>query len=178
MQYRKYVALSGIFLFFVVAGGSWVGLSRLLPDGPGRAALVISLGILFVVVFFWLLVDRIRSLLATSERLWLQLGMVALQVVFLLLAFGVMYQHLGLRDASSGEQVGTFWEAAYLSIITFTTVGYGDYVPMGLSRILAALQGMTGYLVLGVLASTVFSLVSPHQKAGGTAAETELDGKD
>ncbi len=37
-----------------------------------------------------------------------------------------------------------FFEAFYLSIITYTTVGYGDYLPMGWIRGVAALEALSG----------------------------------
>ena len=42
-----------------------------------------------------------------------------------------------------------FEAALYLSTITFSTVGYGDIVPVGDWRLLAALEGITGFLMIG-----------------------------
>jgi voltage-gated potassium channel Kch len=39
--------------------------------------------------------------------------------------------------------------ALYLSIVTFSTVGYGDVVPAQAWRLLAALEGVTGFLMIG-----------------------------
>jgi hypothetical protein len=39
--------------------------------------------------------------------------------------------------------------ALYLSTITFSTVGYGDVVPAHPWRLLAALEGVTGFLMIG-----------------------------
>jgi hypothetical protein len=47
-------------------------------------------------------------------------------------------------------QVAENFEAAlYLSTITFSTVGYGDVIPAANWRLLAALEGVTGFLVIG-----------------------------
>lgn len=40
-------------------------------------------------------------------------------------------------------------EALYLSTATFATVGYGDVVPAQPWRVLAALEGITGFLMIG-----------------------------
>lgn len=42
-----------------------------------------------------------------------------------------------------------FETALYLSTATFSTVGYGDVVPSPPWRLLAALEGITGFLVIG-----------------------------
>lgn len=38
----------------------------------------------------------------------------------------------------------SFWEALYFSIITYSTVGFGDYLPAGWTRILAAHEALAG----------------------------------
>lgn len=44
---------------------------------------------------------------------------------------------------------GEFETALYFSTITFSTVGYGDVVPAHAWRILAALEGVDGFLLIG-----------------------------
>jgi hypothetical protein len=47
-------------------------------------------------------------------------------------------------------QVAENFEAAlYLSTITFSTVGYGDVIPAADWRLLAALEGVTVFLIIG-----------------------------
>lgn len=64
-------------------------------------------------------------------------------------------------------QVGTHsadrqTEMLYFSLVTLTTIGYGDVVPLsGEARILAALEGVTGVLYI---ATTVALLVSRFAK--------------
>ena len=43
----------------------------------------------------------------------------------------------------------SFEAALYLSTITFSTVGYGDIIPAVEWRLLAALEGVTGFLIIG-----------------------------
>ncbi len=45
--------------------------------------------------------------------------------------------------------VPDFATALYLSTVTFATVGYGDIVPAADWRLLGALEGVTGFLVIG-----------------------------
>jgi hypothetical protein len=37
-----------------------------------------------------------------------------------------------------------FLECLYFSVITFTTTGYGDFSPVGLSRLVAVIEAFTG----------------------------------
>lgn len=52
----------------------------------------------------------------------------------------------------------------YFSFITLSTVGYGDIVPVGnVARMLAALEGVTGSLFLGILIARLVSLYSAEE---------------
>lgn len=64
--------------------------------------------------------------------------------------WAVSYFALGVAD--------TFDDALYLSTITFSTVGFGDVVPAVSWRMLAALEGVTGFLIIGW--STAFLVVA------------------
>jgi ABC-type maltose transport system permease subunit len=52
-----------------------------------------------------------------------------------------MYLWLGVLD--------DFETALYFSTVTFSTIGYGDIVPSQDWRILAALEGINGFLLIG-----------------------------
>jgi hypothetical protein len=58
-----------------------------------------------------------------------------------------------------------FWLCLYYSVVTFTTLGYGDFYPVGAGRFMAALQALLGYLVLGMLASSSASLLQAQAQA-------------
>src|SRR5262245_20892332 len=59
--------------------------------------------------------------------------------------------HAGGRPVPSGAPA--LLTALYFSIVTATSVGYGDVVPVGLSRVLAVLQATSELLVFGALVS-------------------------
>lgn len=48
-------------------------------------------------------------------------------------------------------RVETYEEAVYFTIVTFTTLGYGDYRPSPELRLMASLQALYGYISLGLI---------------------------
>ena len=46
--------------------------------------------------------------------------------------------------------LASFWDALYFSVVTFTTLGYGDLTPIGPSRTLAALEAFVGNFALAL----------------------------
>lgn len=165
---KRKLTLAGLLLLFLLTGGLFTTVVRMVPSGWPRLAAVLFLGAAFVAVFFTLLVTRMRQLLAGKGTIWVHLLLTAVKVLVLILGFAGAYQSLGIVDNSASEAQVThsFLTSLYYSVVTFTTLGYGDFYPQGVGRALAALEALTGYLVLGILASSGVSLLNPHTKAG------------
>ena len=49
-----------------------------------------------------------------------------------------------------------FLKSIYLSIITFTTVGYGNVVPKGFGEFVASLEMLFGATYIGIFTGTIF----------------------
>lgn len=45
---------------------------------------------------------------------------------------------------------GNFWEALYFSVITFTTLGYGDIQPIGVARVFASVEALLGIFLISL----------------------------
>jgi hypothetical protein len=83
-----------------------------------------------------------------------------------LLLFALSYWLLGFRR--QGLTAGGGWvhfpDCLYFSVVTFTSLGYGDIVPHGVGKILACLEVMLGLAFLGVFIAKLTSskrVVSP-----------------
>ena len=60
------------------------------------------------------------------------------------------------------EPVSSCVEALYYTIISFTTLGYGDIVPTtAIGQIMASAQSLIGFCLLALLASMLFRRISP-----------------
>ena len=95
--------------------------------------------------------DRSDGVATLSRRtaLWVFLISAALNIF----CCAMFHFQLGLKDTTCVEEAGCsldFRDALYFSIVTFTTLGFGDFQPVPETRLLAAFQALTGYLYLGL----------------------------
>jgi len=104
----------------------------------------------------------VRALDAFGDR---SVGQLLALWLGLVLTWGVLYWLADYEaiDAlrEGGALVGHGWRALataqYFSFVTATSVGFGDVVPMGLSRVLAVLEAMAGLVIFGSLISKFVS---------------------
>ncbi len=85
--------------------------------------------------------------------------------VFMVLLFSQTYLFLSLFAPGNGipaiREMGTIVEqignSIYFSIITATTVGFGDYVPVGIAKAVVALEAVLGFALFGIFVSKIVS---------------------
>lgn len=79
-----------------------------------------------------------------------------------------IFVRIGIGDTtgSSTSVSHHFGNCLYYSVVTFTTLGYGDSYPRGIGRILAALEPFVGFAVLGIIASTSAQLIQKTVNEG------------
>lgn len=73
--------------------------------------------------------------------------------------FTVIYRYFGINDYN---QMTTYdrMSCIYFSIITWTTVGYGDFSPTPDSRMYAAAEALLGYIFMGLVIATLIHVAS------------------
>lgn len=163
---KKTIALWILFVLFISSGGIWISLARFLPDGLPRNTVIVVLGIVFVGLYLRLLLEQMRQVLGGGRHLYRTLGIALLNLILLIVTFAWMYQQIGIIDNTrpGSPVVHSFTTSVYYSVVTFTTLGYGDFYPQGAGRFLAALEAITGYLILGIVVSTSVYLIHPEHK--------------
>ncbi len=161
----KLLSPSLIYPIYIFLGAAWIAAIYWLPEGLVRSITIVAFGFCVVGVFVWLLVARLRTILTGTNRLLLTLAAVPLDLLLLLLAFAAAFQNLGLIDNTlqSKPIIHEFGTSLYYSVSTFTTLGYGDLYPVGVGRVFAAMQALTGYVILAIVASTSVSIISSYR---------------
>lgn len=156
---------SRIFLAFLGLSIAWVAAIHSLPKSTARSVLIIALAFAVVVAFVWLVVARLRHVLTGTDDPLLTLLPVPVDLFLLLLAFAAAYFELGLIDNTlqSRPTIHELGTSLYYSVSTFTTLGYGDYYPTGVGRVFAAIQALTGYVILAIVASTSVSIIASYR---------------
>lgn len=80
--------------------------------------------------------------------------------IFLILFFAFIYFLTGLQNSngslvysslnSISENTYIFLDTLYFSVVTFTTLGYGDILPLGISKLFAGLEAFLGGFILAI----------------------------
>ena len=76
--------------------------------------------------------------------------------LFMMIVFSLIYRNVGLMEGGHHVQP-TAREALYFSIVTFSTLGYGDFAPSPSARLIAAFEALLGNLHLGMLVGSTFA---------------------
>ena len=107
-------------------------------------------------VFFLLLGACVESAGRSSALLLLQLVLAVLTGIS---THAVYYMQLGLLQTGTGLVFyPSLRDALYFSVVTFTTLGYGDMAPREAYRLVAAFQAIQGYVFLGAFVGTLVAV--------------------
>ena len=64
-----------------------------------------------------------------------------------------------LKEIDEDDNRVSFWDAFYFSMVTFTTLGYGDWYPVGRYRIVVIIEGLIGWLLLALFLVTLANVM-------------------
>jgi voltage-gated potassium channel len=135
--------LKFIFTFFSI-----VDLLAILPFFMG------FINVSFIRIFRWFRILRLIRFLELKKsifRISSEDGVIFSRIIFTLLAIifvysGLIYQ---VEHPSNPESFGTFLDAVYFSVVTMTTVGFGDVTPISeTGRFLTILMIVTGIALI------------------------------
>ncbi|MDD5008033.1 MAG: ion channel [Syntrophorhabdaceae bacterium] len=97
--------------------------------------------------------------------------LLSFSMVCTIFTFAQVFSKAGFYEAD-GKVSHDFLGAIYLSIVTWTTLGYGDLRPTESVRIFAGIEALTGYLYLGLFVAFVINYLFMAQRGKKDNAET------
>ena len=106
-----------------------------------------------------------RVLTSHNEDLTLKYTVITLStdLFAIIVLFANAYEIFG-SVINNGNSIEGLWPHIYFSVVTFTTLGYGDYLPVANAQIIAVIQALVGYsyfaLLVGVFGSMLYQRVS------------------
>lgn len=71
------------------------------------------------------------------------------------LAYWILAVHLQIKSFS-GLPVEDFLDCLYFSIVAYTSLGFGDHVPLSHARLIAGVEALNGLLLIGWSASFTY----------------------
>ncbi len=122
--------------------------------------LFLILPVLAIELITWLRTFKIPKQSNSSYRFLLS---IILNAFIIILACANTYGYFGQVVSSTKPEyiVTGLWECIYFSVVTFTSLGYGDLVPQGGARVIAALEALFGMgvfaFLIGISASIYYS---------------------
>lgn len=119
------------------------------------------------VIYFAVVIVGVLFLVATRHGVApIRLARDGVISMFLnLMAFSVLYRNYGisLTDTCIGPETTEAISSIYFSMVTFSTLGYGDFRPCDVTRLWAASQAIVGNLHLAILVAAAFLVASPRK---------------
>ena len=153
----------GLLLAVPALAGRWI--NHLHPHlVPAPVFLFAGIGLVAFVVFNLLqFVLRASSVdvevLCASISVYLMLGLIWTMAYWLV--YYLTPEAFAFNTATGTKQTMEGFNAFYFSLITLSTVGYGDITPVSkVARMLAAMEAMTGLLYVAVLIARLVGLYS------------------
>jgi Ion channel len=91
------------------------------------------------------------------------LSALVLHIYYAIMSYAMLYKLLGIIDTSITEGPSVTHDpetCLYFSVVTWTTLGYGDFRPTPGARLAAASEAMVGYIAMAVLISAFARVLS------------------
>jgi hypothetical protein len=140
-----------------------------------------TVGVVFIcfgaIVLNWTCMKTFRQLfsrsVSSSELRW-EYGWFFATAFLNIYVFAAFFRMFGLMHGD--VIVKDDWPTAlYFSLITWTTVGYGDFVPTDGTRLLAGLEALVGYFYMALLVGVLMVLAtgSPTRNRKESSSDSE-----
>jgi hypothetical protein len=133
----------------------WVTLSTEFADGhdPQHVPILILKIVIYLIGCFFLFTYYATKFKPQRWDLIMFLLLIILFASIFILAYTDIYKNLGIYSSNQeGREVITkrAVDCFYFSIVTWTTLGYGDFRPTEAGRIYAASEALLGYFFMAI----------------------------
>jgi len=134
---------------------------ELLKVSGFSSILTIIIGFLFFLIFVILVICSISYLVRNRDSADMRRYLlIVFATPFLTsLAFSMVYLTTELAIASCIDGVRVLGDIFYFSVVTITTLGYGDLKPIGTCRFIAASEAYIGYMLFSLMAASFYSTI-------------------
>jgi len=133
-----------------------LGLGAVIFSTQGSNLLSIVL-IIFSTVLFLNSYLKITKVYGLFWGLFIYMSIMSIAIY----CFSNIYIEIGIIN--EGKLSKEIWDAIYFSVVTWTTLGYGDFKPSEGARIWAAGEAMLGYIYMGLLVALLISGLTPDK---------------
>jgi hypothetical protein len=93
----------------------------------------------------------------TLKVSWLLWTLVAVTLVSAILLFALSPSGNGITPTTDSSKVISFADSLYFSVVTISSLGYGDYRPVGYGRVVAAAEVIVGLVLIALIVSKLAS---------------------
>lgn len=156
------MSLMGLFIYLIFPV---FGVDFSIGKVPWEVAIILFLYTIFQIFYFiTFTLERIIISKKLNRGLFWIIKEYTIVIFWILLSFTSNYWILYNIDSSSfighmGEGFfEEFFNCFYFSVVTFTTVGYGDIQPLGYIRLFSLLEIFTGFIMIVYIISNLSSV--------------------
>jgi len=92
----------------------------------------------------------------SSTNMGYKLYYFAASLVLIICYFAAVYKLLGIIDTTSDKEVNPSWLTSfYFSVVTWSTLGFGDYKPNQLTQVWVMAEALMGNVFMGLLIAKI-----------------------
>lgn len=124
-----------------------------------KISLAVMVSITFILMNWIVVKDTVRIFKSTAplEDLLKEYFWILIYGLLNIFIFASLYYSFGLSYKDS-VMSGDWTIATYFSIVTWTTLGYGDFLALPELRLVAAFQALMGYIYMAILMGLLLNL--------------------
>jgi len=153
-----------IIMYSLAAIGSFIYIIDNGAFGKFSSEDIIVVSFFVVTILMMVLISMTREETPSSYIIKVIIDWYGVILLFVFL-FSLYYYKCEALVNDNGKAEGSIQTCAYFSCITFTGLGYGEIVTLPQFRMVAAMESIVGYICMGGVAATIYSLIQSKLQA-------------